>query len=311
LVHFGVLLRLRSVLALLCVSACSGRPAPASEDGATASTTGLNPSTGSGDSGDSSESGDSSTESATTEETEASSGASGGFVPDVDESACGQECDTWKADDCPEGLKCTLANCGGPSWDSTVCREIQGDAQVGDECIPADGDPYSGNDTCVEGSLCWSVDDDTGLGYCVPFCQSSDGTLGEDSCPEAYYCAATTWIFICLPSCDPLTQDCPGTNSLCLPAPGGDEYICMLDGSGDMAPYGTPCNYTNSCNAGLVCVDATAVPELACETAAGCCSPMCSISAGLPCPGLGQSCEPVFDPQPPGYEDVGVCMAVG
>ena len=34
---------------------------------------------------------------------------------------------------------------------------------------------------------------------------------------------------------------------------------------------------------------------------------MCSLSAGEACPGAEQVCAPVFEQQPPGYEDVGVC----
>jgi hypothetical protein len=56
-----------------------------------------------------------------------------------------------------------------------------------------------------------------------------------------------------------------------------------------------------------MCIDAAGVPEAECASASSCCSPMCSIADALPCPGAGQTCEPVFDPQPPGYEDVGVC----
>ncbi len=36
---------------------------------------------------------------------------------------------------------------------------------------------------------------------------------------------------------------------------------------------------------------------------------MCSIDAAGPCPGVGQTCEPVFEMQPVGNEDVGVCVA--
>jgi hypothetical protein len=62
----------------------------------------------------------------------------------------------------------------------------------------------------------------------------------------------------------------------------------------------------------LACIEPEGVPEAQCNSeAGGCCSPMCSIAAGDTCPGSGQSCEPFFDPQPPGYEDVGVCRLPG
>ena len=155
--------------------------------------------------------------------------------------------------------------------------------------------------------MCWNADADTGIGVCIAFCTGS---------PDAATCDAGTncsilnngSLAICLPQCDPLAQDCEAANDLCIPHPDGDGYTCVLDASGDMAPYGTPCEFINVCNKGLFCVDAASVPEPECAAASGCCSPICSISGGEACPGQGQTCEPVFDPQPPGYEDVGVCL---
>jgi hypothetical protein len=232
----------------------------------------------------------------------------GGFVPDGGGASCGEECDIWNPGDCPDGEKCTSVACevGSNAWDSNVCREIQGTAAIGDECMYTDGSGVSGNDTCDTGAMCWNADADTGLGTCIAFCTGS---------PDAATCAAGTscsilnngTLPICLPSCDPLAQDCEAANDLCIPNPDGNGYSCVLDASGQMAPYGTPCNYINVCNKGLLCIDGAGVPEAECASAAGCCSPMCSISSGDACPGQGQTCEPVFDPQPPGFEDVGVC----
>jgi hypothetical protein len=169
-----------------------------------------------------------------------------------------------------------------------------------------DGSGVSGNDTCELGNMCWNADPDTGIGTCIAFCTGSPDAA---SCPAGTNCVIVNngVLAICLPDCDPLAQDCEEAGDLCIPDPNGEGYVCVLNASGDMAPYGTPCNYANSCNAGLICVDPAGVPEPECASASGCCSPMCSIAAGDPCPGAGQTCEPVFDPQPPGYEDVGVC----
>jgi hypothetical protein len=232
------------------------------------------------------------------------------FIPETDlDTSCGQPCDIWAPMDCPEGQKCTMVGCevGTSVWDSNVCRDIQGDAQVGDECMYTDGSALSGNDNCYLGSVCWDADPDTGIGYCVSFCS---GSPDAPICPEGSKCTLTSSgvINLCLPTCEPLAQDC-GQNNICIPV--NDSYECVLDASGGQAPYGTPCNYINSCNAGLICVDASLVPAPQCTQSSGCCSPMCSISAGAPCPGAGQSCEPVFNPQPPGYEDVGVCVTTG
>ena len=237
-----------------------------------------------------------------------STATSGGFVPDGGGASCGEECDIWNPNDCPEGEKCTAVACevGGSAWDSNVCREIQGTAAVGDECMYTDGSGVSGNDTCELGAMCWNADADSGIGTCIAFCTGSPEAA---SCPAGTSCTIVNngVLVICLPGCDPLAQDCESSNELCIPQAGGEGYVCALDASGDMAPYGTPCNYANSCNLGLICGDPAGVPEPECASAAGCCTPMCSISAGEACPGTGQTCEPVFDPQPPGYEDVGVC----
>jgi hypothetical protein len=230
------------------------------------------------------------------------------FVPDGGGASCGEECDIWNPDDCPDGEKCTSVACevGSNAWDSNVCREVQGTAATGDECMYTDGSGVSGNDTCGAGSMCWNADADTGLGVCIAFCS---GSPDAPTCPAASTCSITNngTLPLCLPSCDPLAQDCEASNELCIPNPDGTGYICTLDASGQMAPYGTPCNYINVCNTGLLCIDGAGVPEPECASAAGCCSPMCSISGGDACPGQGQTCEPIFDPQPPGFEDVGVC----
>lgn len=228
-----------------------------------------------------------------------------GFVPDGGGMSCGEECDIWNWDDCPEGQKCTAVACevGGSAWDSNVCRDIQGDAQHGDDCMYTDGSGVSGNDTCAEGLMCWNADADTGLGTCIAFCT---GSPDAPMCPLGYNChiPGNGTLPLCFEACDPLADDCP-SNDVCVPT--GVSYDCVLDASGDMAPYGTPCNYINVCNPGLACVDAAGVPEPSCENSAGCCSPFCNVFEPSICPGEGQTCEPVYDPQPPGFEHVGVC----
>lgn len=224
--------------------------------------------------------------------------------------SCGEECDIWNPADCPEGEKCTSVGCevGATGWDSNVCREIQGSATTGDECMYVDGSGLSGNDTCETGNMCWDADPDTGIGNCIAFCT---GSADAGVCNAGTSCVVANdgVLPICLPGCDPLVQDCDG-DDLCIPDFSMSGYVCVLDASGGMAPYGTPCDCANCCNAGLTCEDAEQVPEAECEGASGCCTPLCSISSGDPCPGQGQTCEPYFEPQPPGFEDVGSCLVV-
>ena len=233
--------------------------------------------------------------------------ATSGFVPDAGENDCGKQCELW-GDDCAEGEKCTLASCevGGSAWDSFVCREVQGAAQRGEECMSIDGSSVSGNDTCAADLMCWGQDTDTGLGHCVAFCYGSSRSM---PCAPGTVCVGGQVFGICVPGCDPLMQDCDGPNELCIPSVSEEGYTCVLDASGGMAPYGAPCAYANSCNPGLMCVETQFVPEASCGSSSGCCSPFCSIASGE-CPGQGQSCETIFDPPPPGLEDVGVCMAI-
>ncbi len=254
----------------------------------------------------------------------------GGTVPTVSEAATGTDdttateassseetgddscdyCDIWEPGVCGEGRKCTLVSCeeGSSSWDQWACRDIQGDAGLGDECTFVDGDPLQGNDTCGDHMICWNPDPDTSIGHCNPYCE---GSPKDPTCPGGYDCAVTSGVVsLCIEMCNPLEQDCQDPSTVCIPDINGDGYVCLLDASGDMAPYGTPCTYATSCNSGLMCIDAAAVPEAECASASGCCSPFCSISSGTPCPGEGQTCEAIFDPQPPGFEDVGVCAVV-
>lgn len=122
-------------------------------------------------------------------------------------------------------------------------------------------------------------------------------------CPEGEKCTAV--------SCDigSSTGDSNVRRAIQGSAQVGDE--CMsTDGnnnSGNMAP----CDFLNVCNAGLLCIDAAGVPEPQCAGASGCCSPLCDTMSpntmSPSCPGTGQTREPVLDPQPAGFENVGVC----
>ena len=243
-----------------------------------------------------------------TTESESSSTESG--VPDLPQAPdCGEECDIWDPGACPLGEKCTAVRCdvGGNYWDSNTCRAIQGDGVHGDPCQLNHGYSFSGNDTCAAGHMCWYVDWATGTGTCAQFCEPP---VTDPGCPEGSHCLINSngVTPVCLFDCDPFEPDCP-VGHLCAPSP-TPGYSCVLNASGGAAPYGTPCSYANACNPGLICIDPAAVPEPACTGASGCCSPYCPLNQPNDCPGAGQTCEPVFDPQPPGYEEVGVCKLV-
>lgn len=211
-------------------------------------------------------------------------------------------CDPWKQD-CGEGYKCTAwADDGSTAWNSTRCVQVMENAGVpGDECS-AEGGGVSGIDSCAAGSMCWDVDPETNKGVCVALCL---GTPDAPLCEQGQACAiANDVLNLCLPSCDPLAQDCAG-DDLCLPS--GDGFLCVLDASGEEGQAFDACEYGNACDAGLYCVDAVYGKE--CDAnAAGCCLPFCDTTAPE-CPGAGQSCIAWYDAQqaPPGFETVGIC----
>ena len=212
------------------------------------------------------------------------------------------QCDVW-SQDCPDGEKCApWANDGGSSWNATKCVPVDPNPkQPGDACVAPQGG-VSGVDDCDEGAMCWDVDAETNEGVCVAFCE---GSADDPMCAPGSTCAIVNdgVLILCLPSCDPLLQDCPG-DDLCLPL--GDVFGCVLDASGEMGAYGDPCEYANACDPGLVCLNPEYVPDC---MAGGCCSPLCEVTAPNMCPGDGQECIAWYEEgmAPPGYEDVGVC----
>jgi hypothetical protein len=224
------------------------------------------------------------------------------------EDICGEYrgCDTW-AQDCPEGQKCALySGNGGSALNSTKCVPVMPGADGAGEPCTAEGNGLSGVDSCAKGHICWNVDYDTGIGTCVEQCS---GEPRDPICNHPWTTctiAAGGILALCLPGCDPLTQDCPG-GDLCLPKPMGDGFVCVLDASGDGGQLFDPCEYSNACDPGLLC----AKPALAVECdpmAAGCCLPFCDLSSPT-CTAEGAECVPWYGPgrAPPLLGDVGLC----
>jgi hypothetical protein len=92
-----------------------------------------------------------------------------------------------------------------------------------------------------------------------------------------------------------------------------EGFECIPDTSGRFGAAGDPCAFINVCAPGLFCADASAVPGCASDR---CCAPLCdtfdpdaseSCDASLP----GTECVPWYEPgqAPPGYENVGACIA--
>lgn len=207
--------------------------------------------------------------------------------------------------DCPEGQKCTaVSDTPGDPWGVNVCVEVMGSGEVGDPCDVMDG-KYTGNDDCKKGTICL-LTDDAGLdGICVEFCDASD------KCPQTPTATCTVYndgsLPICLPTCDPLLQDCPEGQGCYNSA--GDSFVCFKESAmpGEGMP-GSECQYINQCQKGSFCANAMVVTGCS-PNANGCCTPYCAVSQGnAPCQ-MGEECVPFFEMgmAPPAYEDVGVC----
>jgi len=213
-------------------------------------------------------------------------------------------CDVF-AQDCPEGEKCSAyAEGGGSSWNATKCVPVGGDGQPGEPCM-AQGGGVSGLDDCAKGIMCWDVDE-MNQGTCVALCT---GNESDPMCADGFFCPifGDGVLNICLPTCDPLAQDCQG-DDLCLPH--NDTFICALDASGVEGQVFDPCEFANVCDAGLLCVHPSAADE--CDpNAGGCCIPFCNVSdPDVVCPGVGQACVSFYEPgmAPPEFAKVGTCM---
>jgi hypothetical protein len=241
-----------------------------------------------------------STSSESTTETETSTSESGEptFVPELD-TVIVNECDL-QAQDCPVGEKCVPYASTGSTWDASKCVPVMGDQPPGEPC--SYGGVVEATDDCDATSFCWDVQDIDGelIGICRAFC------IGEDlECPPGSVC----WyhdgaLSFCIPTCDPLAQDC-GAGLGCFWANNGFNCIFTTQ---DLA-LGEPCGYINDCAAGLGCLTAEVFPACA---GAACCGAWCDVALGdAPCEIMpGTVCEPFFEDgmAPPGYEQVGVCI---
>ncbi len=235
-----------------------------------------------------------------------------GFITDPDGGGVSIECSVWDQD-CGEGEKCApWANDGGNAWNATKCVPVDPNpAQPGDTCT-VEGSGVSGIDTCDVSSMCWDSDPETNEGTCIAFCTGSENNPVCDDPTTSCSIANEGTLILCLPSCDPLLQDC-SEGQACYPI--DNAFVCAPDASGeDQGADNDACEFINGCDPGLGCVNPEIVEGCA-AGAAGCCQNFCDLTAAPADQGCAgsESCEPWFEEGnvPPGYEDVGVCALPG
>jgi len=225
------------------------------------------------------------------------------FISHPDLGPTPPSCDLYEPD-CPRGEKCTVWSNGG-SLDATRCVAVTGDQKPGEACTAENGG-YDGIDDCAKGAMCWEVDP-MNVGICRAFCM---GAPDAPTCEGDHFCAMGRVLALCLNPCDPLLQDCPG-EQLCV-ANGGSTFYCVHDTSNDMGQVNAPCEFADTCDKGLLCLNTPSASAACDQGTSGCCQPFCEFIEGQTgdCPNQDQECLQYYDPMwpiPPGSEDIGVC----
>lgn len=220
------------------------------------------------------------------------------------------ECDPFEQD-CPEGQKCSAyADDGGSHWNNLKCVPVPENARLPGEPCTAMTSGTSGLDDCVLGAMCWHVDKDTHMGTCVALCTGTADAPVCDDLETVCWISNANVLNLCLPICNPLAQDC-SVDEVCIANNSSEDFVCVLDGSGDGGQQHDPCMFINACDPGLLCNDPTSANE--CDPdVIGCCEPFCDLNdpdADAQCGGVGQVCNPWFEEgyAPPDLANVGYC----
>ena len=238
--------------------------------------------------------------------TESLADAESGAAPPDDVSGC----DPFEQD-CPEGQKCMPYSADGDqTWNGLRCSSVAAQPKgLGEPCTASEG-PVGGVDDCAVGLMCWGIEPGQTEGRCVELCT---GSVSQATCTSnETFCSVYNdgSLPICLPSCDPLGNDCPPSDT-CIPQGGGSKFVCAVDASEEGGAYGDPCLAFNKCNPGLYCAPSSVVPG--CSASQGCCTQFCDLSDADPdvaCEGAtgGQECVPWYtESPPPGLEFLGGC----
>ncbi len=203
------------------------------------------------------------------------------------------ECDFFEQD-CPRGSKCVAYSTdGSATWNGTHCVPIVSRPHgKGEPCTVVDH-PWSGQDDCDAGLVCWEVDPRTLEGTCVALCIGPEANpTCSDPC-ETCPVTADGWILICRSTCDALLQSCPRGQGCYLVY---DDFRCISDASPEGVGVGSPCEFIEVCPPGTVCLSAESVPGCPAGSE-GCCTPFCPVGESDLCPWLlpGSSCMPLFD----------------
>lgn len=215
-------------------------------------------------------------------------------------------CDVW-IQDCPLGQKCaSFGESGDSTWKGSRCVDVAANAGGAGDACSVSNFWNSGEDTCSKGMMCWHLDDSLS-GHCLPLCEGSP--LAPQCQDPLQYCQLLADDInapeLCVTECDPLSQDCPGSDICIMDDIFADRFNCIPEASPSDGLF-EDCAL-HSCAAGLVCQNSE-FAAVECESGT-CCVPFCDLAAPA-CPGENQVCSSWFIDPPPKYANVGVCNLV-
>ena len=231
------------------------------------------------------------------------------FLCDPDGGWPAYACSLWDQD-CRPGEKCApWANDGGSAWNALRCVPIDPNPAAPGEPCTAESNGVSGIDSCALRSMCWDIDEKSGEGTCVPHCVGSE-SAAYCADPQRYCSIGGEGVLtLCLGLCDPVASEpCPASEG-CYPI--DNAFICAPDISEDGGGLFEACEFTNACDAGLICANSEVGGELCDPETPGCCLPACDLNDAS-CPPM-TACTPWYQggDAPPGLEHIGLCVAEG
>lgn len=217
---------------------------------------------------------------------------------------CSENCSTQTTGQCPFDEKCMpWSSSGGSGWDSTRCSPLDPRAvDVGEPCT-VEGTVVSGFDNCVEGAICWGVDEATLTGTCRSFCD----TEVEGACDEGFQCAVFNdgTVPVCVEPCEPLGAPSCAEDEVCRLVSSVPGAFCLPLEGGTIDHSGMACG-DSACEPSEACVVGTFTPL--CEDE--CCTPLCDLTdpaADETCAAIDPtlSCAVAVDKDSP----TGVCVS--
>lgn len=227
------------------------------------------------------------------------------------------ECLLWEFDECGADRKCMPYSVEDDRLPDTVqcCDAIDNPDLEGEPC-QISGYDGSCMDTCEVGTMCLLDNDEMLTGQCRRFCDPDAPACGNDQTCKAFFelLPGVPNIPLCMDKCDPLLQDCSQPGWHCIPdtptESGQSGFLCTPP------PPSTPkgvletCALANDCEAGLVCVTASRVPDCAFTS---CCTAYCDLEDGdATCQAIHPDLECVDWMSPdPTWANVGACAVPG